>query len=73
MAPAGAPAGSQPSYVTFEGNGRREALKRAFNTMPDVNVEVEVRLYKFADRATAVMVSDSVATCRRYKAVPVEE
>ena len=34
----------------LEGNGRREALARAFT---DRGVQVEVRLYRFADEATA--------------------
>ena len=30
-------------FVTFEGNGRREALRRAFVDQPEVDIQVEVR------------------------------
>ncbi|MCB9674621.1 MAG: hypothetical protein H6737_05850 [Alphaproteobacteria bacterium] len=53
-------------YVTFEGNGRREALKRAF---PERGVQVEVRLYRFADPDTQASIVRRVERVRRWKAV----
>jgi hypothetical protein len=53
-------------YVTFEGNGRREALIRAFPD-PSIEVDVEVRLYKFPDGATSAKVSELVRQCRSWK------
>jgi len=51
-------------YVTFEGNGRREALLRA---LPDRPVQVEVRWYRFADEATARTIARRVDRVRRHK------
>ena len=53
-------------YVTFEGNGRREALRRAF---PDQEVFVEVRLFKFSNPATQDDIERRVKRVRRWKKV----
>jgi len=53
-------------YVTFEGNGRREALRRAF---PDDPIQVEVRWYRFGDEATAATIARRVDRVRRHKGV----
>jgi len=56
-------------YVTFEGNGRREALVRAFKGT-DIKVMVEVRVYGFASEKMATNVSQRVAytrTCKHVK------
>jgi len=53
-------------YVTFEGNGRREALKRAF---PDRGVLVEVRLYEFDDSQTHAAIVRRIQRVRSWKAV----
>jgi len=53
-------------FVTFEGNGRREALARAFT---DNGVQVEVRLYRFGDEATARTIARRVDRVRRAKGV----
>jgi len=56
-------------YVTFEGNGRREALKRAFENMPEVDLFVEVRLFQFDDDETAIHMSQQVEMVRKWKDV----
>jgi len=56
-------------YVTFEGNGRREALNRALEGMPDVDLLVEVRLFQFADEMTTRDISKQVQECRQMKGV----
>lgn len=53
-------------YVTFEGNGRREALQRAFGDEP---VFVEVRNYTFDDPETARTMRRRVERVRRWKGV----
>ncbi len=52
-------------YVTFEGNGRREALQQAFGT--DEGIAIEVRWFRFADRETAARISRRVRRVRRWK------
>lgn len=54
-------------YVTFEGNGRREALERAFGE--DIGIEVEVRLYRFDDPEVARTIERRVQRVRRWKQV----
>lgn len=54
-------------YVTFEGNGRREALARAFGE--EQPVFVEVRLYAFDDPATLEKMQRRVERVRRWKRV----
>lgn len=54
-------------YVTFEGNGRREALKRAFGD--ELGVEVEVRLFTFDDAATLRTIQRRVERVREWKGV----
>jgi hypothetical protein len=56
-------------YVTFEGNGRRESLKRAFQDNPNIDLFVEVRLFQFVDEETTVHISQQVQICRRWKGV----
>ncbi len=56
-------------YVTFEGNGRREAFKRAFDSMPEIEVLVEVRLYQFEDAETLQYIRQQVELCREWKKV----
>ena len=56
-------------HVTFEGNGRREALKRAFENMPEVDLFVEVRLFQFDDDETAIHMSQQVEMVRKWKDV----
>lgn len=56
-------------YVTFEGNGRRESLKRALQDYPNLDLLVEVRLFQFADEETTVHISQQVQICRRWKGV----
>ena len=53
-------------YVTFEGNGRREALKRAF---PKQSILVEVREYLFSDEETRIDITRRVERVRRWKNV----
>jgi len=53
-------------FVTFEGNGRREGLLRAF---PDTAVEVEVRRYVFDDDAVRETIRRRVDRVRRWKGV----
>ena len=54
-------------YVTFEGNGRREALQRAFGD--DEGVLVEVRRFDFDDPARAHTMQRRVDRVRRWKQV----
>ena len=53
--------------VTFEGNGRREALQRAFGD--EDGIEVEVRLYRFDDPRTRATIRRRVQRVRRWKGV----
>lgn len=53
-------------YVTFEGNGRREALQRALGDRP---VEVEVRHFVFDDPETARTIARRVERVRSWKNV----
>jgi hypothetical protein len=53
-------------YVTFEGNGRREALKRAF---PNCEILVEVRVFQFFDSETQSGIQRRVERVRRWKKV----
>ena len=53
-------------YVTFEGNGRREALKRAFS---EKTIFVEVRLYQFSDSSVQADIERRVERVRRWKNV----
>ncbi|MEZ4318880.1 MAG: hypothetical protein R3F61_15300 [Myxococcota bacterium] len=53
-------------YVTFEGNGRREALKRAFG---EQGVLVEVRLYRFDDPSVHQTMVRRVERVRTWKHV----
>ena len=52
-------------YVTFEGNGRREALQRAFGD--DEGVQIEVRLYRFEDAHMTDTIDRRVRRVRRWK------
>jgi hypothetical protein len=55
-------------YVTIEGNGRIEALKRAFKDMPpEFDLRVEVRLQVFEDEKTVNAVRKHVRDCRIAK------
>lgn len=54
-------------FVTFEGNGRREALQRAFGA--DEPVLVEVRHYVFDDPGVAATIDRRVRRVRRWKGV----
>ncbi len=56
-------------YVTFEGNGRREALRRAF---PDVALKVEVRCYRFTDPAQRRTIQRRLQRVRRWKGLTDE-
>lgn len=51
-------------YVTFEGNGRREALLRAF---PDRAIQVEVRCYRFDDAEHTRTIQRRLERVRRWK------
>ncbi|MFT4978270.1 MAG: hypothetical protein ACI8S6_004178, partial [Myxococcota bacterium] len=62
--------GEGEGYVTFEGNGRREALSRAFGE--DFGVEVEVRLFHFPDEATAATIRRRVRRVQRWKLVTTD-
>ena len=53
-------------FVTFEGNGRREALRRAFKKE---SIMVEVRIYEFADDKTQSDITRRVERVRRWKKV----
>jgi hypothetical protein len=54
-------------YVTFEGNGRREALQRAFGT--DEAVHVEVRVYVFDRPERRATIDRRVRRVQRWKGV----
>ena len=55
-------------YVTIEGNGRIEALKRAFKDMPpEFDLHVEVRLQVFEDEKTVNAIRIHVRDCRIAK------
>ncbi|MCA9568191.1 MAG: hypothetical protein KC656_10125, partial [Myxococcales bacterium] len=54
-------------FVTFEGNGRREALQRAFGT--EEAVLVEVRHYVFDDPGVAAIIDRRVQRVRSWKNV----
>jgi hypothetical protein len=55
-------------YVTFEGNGRIESLKRAFGKMPpDFDLHIEARLQVFEDEKTLEAVRQQVRNCRIAK------
>lgn len=56
-------------FVTFEGNGRREALQRAFGT--ERGVLVEVRRFCFDDPADEAKIRRRVRRVQRWKGVPV--
>jgi hypothetical protein len=58
------------SFVTFEGNGRRDALQRAFRDGPAV--EVEVRVFCFDDPQTRATIRRRVERVRRWKGVQEE-
>jgi hypothetical protein len=58
--------GAGEGYVTFEGNGRREALRRAFGAE---GVQVEVRQYVFDDPSALAAVQRRVNRVRRWKNV----
>ncbi|MCB9743651.1 MAG: hypothetical protein H6741_33710 [Alphaproteobacteria bacterium] len=60
--------GGDEGYVTFEGNGRREALKRAF-AGEALSVLVECRLYRFADPKAEEDCRRRVRRVRRWKGV----
>ena len=53
-------------FITFEGNGRREALQRAFGDRP---VLVEVRHYVFDDAETLATIRRRVDRVRRWKGI----
>ncbi len=53
-------------FVTFEGNGRREGLLRAF---PDTPVLVEVRHYVFDDPEVRATIRRRVDRVRRWKGI----
>jgi hypothetical protein len=59
--------GEGQGYVTFEGNGRREALKRAFGE--ERGVMVEVRRYFFDDPEVEEAIRRRVRRVRRWKNV----
>jgi len=54
--------GPGEGYVTFEGNGRRAAIERAFHDEP---VEVEVRLFRFPDEQSAKRIRDRIRNVQR--------
>lgn len=53
-------------YVTFEGNGRREAIRRALGDEP---LQVEVRLFRFPDPEIHATIVRRVERVRRWKGV----
>jgi len=59
--------GEGEGYVTFEGNGRREALQRAFGE--DEVVMVECRRYRFEDDKDRETIRRRVRRVRRWKKV----
>ena len=56
-------------FVTFEGNGRREALRRAFASNPEVDIQVEVRLFRFPSEDVEKTISRRVRRTREWKGV----
>ena len=58
---------SDGAFVTFEGNGRREALQRAFGD--DEPVQVEVRHFVLEDPSVASTIDRRVRRVRRWKRV----
>jgi hypothetical protein len=62
--------GEGQGYVTFEGNGRREALQRAFGASDPVMIEV--RLFRFGDEATRRKIVRRVQRVRSWKDVQHE-
>lgn len=54
-------------FVTFEGNGRREALRRAFGH--ERAIDVEVRVFLFDDPAVQATIERRVQRVRRWKQV----
>ena len=52
-------------FVTFEGNGRREALQRAFGD--EEGVQVEVRAFRFDDPSVHETMDRRVRRVRRWK------
>ena len=56
-------------FVTFEGNGRREALRRAFADSPQVDIQVEVRLFLFPNKEVESTISRRVHRTREWKGV----
>jgi hypothetical protein len=61
-------------YVSMEGNGRIEALKRAFKHKPsDFDVMIEARLYMFEDEESLNSVREMVRKCRIAKGFSPDE
>jgi len=57
-------------YITFEGNGRRESLVRAFGGKDaSIGIQVEVRLFEFKDEATRTAIAQQMERVRRWKNV----
>ena len=55
-------------YVSMEGNGRVEALKRAFASKgPKFDLMIEARLYMFEDEQSLNKVRELVRKCRIAK------
>ena len=55
-------------YVSMEGNGRVEALKRAFSSKgPKFDLMIEARLYMFEDEKSLNKVRELVRKCRIAK------
>lgn len=59
--------GEGNGYVTFEGNGRREALMMAFGD--EVGILIEVRVFHFPDTETHDTIIRRVERVRRWKEV----
>ena len=59
-----------PGYVTFEGNGRREAIARAMCQRPEgEEMLVECNLFQFADAVTGRTIARRVMRTRKWKKV----
>ena len=58
------------SFVTFEGNGRRDALQRAFSEAQPV--QIEVRVFRFDDAGTLETIRRRVERVRRWKGIQQE-
>jgi len=57
-------------YITFEGNGRRESLVRAFGGKDaSIGIQVEVRLFVFKDEAIRTAIAQQMERVRRWKNV----